>query len=394
MIRKMLVIAATAMVMVQGSAFAQETIKLGLINFDAGPFAVFAPFVKDGATLAVETLNAQGGALGRKYELVTQYHSGAPATAIAAATRLAEQQGVSFIAGLSSSSTSLALSPKLSAMNVLFLDSTAASDDLTGKNCQKNYFRVGLNDTTFINGVRALLKDSGTKSWDLFMGDYALGHDYAKRFTALVQENGGTVQKTLFVSPSVADVGSYISQLLVKPADGLMVLAPGTAGIVLAKQQQPFGLFAKYKSVFSVFSTNETIIAAQGDATAGMLTPQSYFWSMPGARNAAFVKAFEARFNRKPTFVDADTYLSFELLNQAILKAKSTDVAAVRTALAGLKAATIAGDVEMRAADHQLLRSLVITQATKVGDGKGDLTLKSVESMAKISPELNTECKM
>ncbi len=61
-----------------------------------------------------------------------------------------------------------------------------------------------------------------------------------------------------------------------------------------------------------------------------------------------FVKAFETRLNRKPTFVDADAYhLSYELLHQAIVKAKSTDVAAVRGALSGLNGATIIGDIEV-----------------------------------------------
>ena len=393
MFKRLLAVAAATLVL-QGGALAQETIKLGLVNIDSGPFTVFSPFIRDGATLAIETLNAQGGALGRKYELVTQTHAGTPAAALAAVTRLVEQQGVAFVAGLSSSSTSLAIGPKLAGLNALFLDSTAASDDLTGKNCQANYFRVGASDSTFINGLRSLVQQSGVKSWDLLMADYALGHDYAKKFTAMVQENGGTVQKTIFASVTATDVGSYISQLLVKPADGLMVLYPGTPGITLAKQQQPFGLFSKYKSVLSVFSTNETLIAAQGDTTAGMLSIQSYYWSMAGERNAAFVKAFEARYKRKPTFVDADTYLSYELLHQAIAKAKSTDVTAVRTALAGLKGATVIGDVEMRAADHQLLRPMVVVQAIKAGEGKGDFVLKSMEPVSKVRPELSPECKM
>ena len=52
MIKKILT-AAIATVVLQGSAIAQETVKLGLINFDSGPFAVFAPFIRDGATLAI-----------------------------------------------------------------------------------------------------------------------------------------------------------------------------------------------------------------------------------------------------------------------------------------------------------------------------------------------------
>ena len=53
----------------QGAAMAEDTIKLGVVNIDAGPFAVSGAFVNDGATFAVESLNAQGGVLGRKYEL-------------------------------------------------------------------------------------------------------------------------------------------------------------------------------------------------------------------------------------------------------------------------------------------------------------------------------------
>ena len=393
MINKLLAIAATA-VLLNGSAFAQEKIKVGLVNIDSGPFTVLAPFVQDGAVFAIETLNAQGGALGRKYELVTQTHVGTPAAAIAAANRLVEQQGVNFFAGLSSSSTSLGLSPKLAGMNALFLDTTGAADDLTGKGCQQNYFRIGVNDSFYINGFRALLKQSSVKSWDLIMGDYALGHDYAKRFTALVQESGGTVQKTLFPSMTAPDVGSFISQLLVKPAEGLMVVYPGSGAITLAKQQQPFELFAKYKSVLSVYSTNDTIIGAQGDTTAGMVSAQSYYWSMPGERNATFVKAFEARFKRKPTYLDADAYMSFEVLHAAILKARSTELVAVRSALSGLKTPSIVGDVEMRAADHQLLRPLAIVQAVNAGGGKGDFVLKGVEPTSKITPEVSLECKL
>ena len=55
------------------------------------------------------------------------------------------------------------------------------------------------------------------------------------------------------------------------------------------------------------------------------------------------------------------------------MKAGTADVAAVRAALAGLKVSTIVGDVEMRAADHQLLRPLIVVQATEAGEGKGEI---------------------
>jgi branched-chain amino acid transport system substrate-binding protein len=392
MLKKLLTAAAVAIAL-QGPAMAQ-TIKLGVVNMDTGPYAVSGAYVNDGAAFAVERLNAQGGALGRKYELITQNHAGTPASAIAAASRLVEQQGVSFFTGLNPSGTSLAIASKMSGLNALFIDATAASDDLTGKNCGENYFRVGITDGMMVNSFREQTIKSGIKSWDLLMADIAVGHDTAKRFTAAMQESGGKVNKTLFAPITASDLGSYIAQLLDKPADGLLMYYPSSGGIALVKQQQAFKLFEKYKMVLSASMVNEILIGAHGDASVGLWSAQSYFWTMPGDRNAAFVKAFEERYKRKPTYIDADAYMSFELVHQAILKAKSAEVPAVRAALAGLKAQTVVGDVEMRAADHQLLRPLVVVQAAKAGEGKGEIVMKSIEPTAQIAPPVSPECKM
>lgn len=392
---KRIAILTTLLAGLHGNASAQETIKVGFLNVDGGGITALAKYFTESSAFAIDTLNAQGGALGRKYELVTQTYAGSPAAGMAAAAKLVDQQGVSFFAGLFPSSVSLAISSKLPGMNALMIDTTAASSDLTGKACQANYFRIGVNDAMIMNAMREQIKKSGAKTWNAIVSDYAAGHDFSKSFSALVAESGGTMQMTLFAPPITTDFGSYISQLAAKPADGLMVMFTGTSAISLAKQQQQFGLFSKFKAIVahSAF-TNETFIDGQGDSTVGTNVAQSYHWSMTGERNAAFVKAFEARFKRKPNYYDADTYLSFTLLHAAIVKANSTEVAAVRTALSGLKSTTLVGDVEMRAGDHQLLRPLVGVQAFKVSEGKGDFKLKTVEPVALVTSSISPECKL
>ena len=380
-------------VMAQGGAFAQA-IKLGVVNIDGGPFAVSGGAINDGATFAVEMLNAKGGALGRKYELVIQNHDGPPASAIAAVNKLVQQHGVSFFTGLNPSGNSLAISAKLAGLDALFLDATAASDDLTGKACNANYFRVGINDSSQVGVMRELAQRNGIKTFDLMMADIAAAHDTNKKFVAMLPDIGGSVQKTLFAPMSATDHGGNIAQLLVKPAEALVLYYPGSAGIGLSKQQAPFGLYDKYKMVMSASMVNEILIAGQGDTTVGVWSSQSYFWTLPGPTNAEFVKAFEARFKRKPSYLDADAYLSFILVHEAIMKAKSADVAAVRTALSGLKASTIVGDVEMRAADHQLLRPLVVVQAVKVAPGKGEIVVRSIEPASKIGMVASADCKI
>src|SRR4029453_16605199 len=104
----------------------------------------------------------------------------------------------------------------------------------------------------------------------------------------------------------------------------------------------------------------------------------SYHASLPGKANEDFVAAFEKRFGQKPSYLAADAYLSFILVNEEIRKANSTDVAAVRKALEGLKLSTVVGDVEMRGADHQLVRPMVVVQAVKAAPGKGEVRVSSL----------------
>jgi branched-chain amino acid transport system substrate-binding protein len=394
MIKKSIAVLTLILGLHGSSAFAEDTIKLGVVNIDTGPFAVSGAFVNDGANFAVETLNAQGGALGRKYELFIQNHEGKPASAIEAAKKLVEEKGVSFFTGLNPSGTSLAIESKMPQLNALFIDDTAASNDLTGKGCTPNYFRVGITDGMQVKAFIELAKQSGVKSWDLMMADIAVGHDSAKLFAEAAKANGATINKTLYAPITASDLGPYIAQLLDHPADGLFMYYPSSGGIALIKQQAPFKLFEKYKTVLSSSMVNEILIGGQGDASVGLWSAQSYFWTLPGDVNASFVKAFEERFKRKPTYIDADAYLSFQLVHQAILKAGTADVAAVRKALEGLKATTIVGEVEMRAADHQLLRPLVVVQATKAGEGKGEITMRSVLARDVIQPALSPACKM
>jgi ABC-type branched-subunit amino acid transport system substrate-binding protein len=376
-----------------GTALAEDTIKLGVVNMDTGPYAVNGAFVNDGANFAVETLNAQGGALGRKYELIIQNHEGKPASAIEAAKKLVEEQGVSFFTGLNPSTTSLAIDSKMPGLNALFVDATAASNDLTGKGCTPNYFRIGITDGMQVNTFIELAKQSGVKSWDLMMADVAVGHDSAKLFAEAAKANDATINKILFAPITASDLGTYIAQLLDHPADGLFMYYPSSGGIALIKQQAPFKLFEKYKTVLSSSMVNEILIGGHGDASVGLWSAQSYFWTLPGDLNASFVKAFEERFKRKPTYIDADAYLSLDLVHQAILKAGTTDVDAVRKALEGLKTTTIVGEVEMRAADHQLLRPLVVVQATKAGEGKGEITMRSVLARDIVQPAVSPDCK-
>lgn len=384
-----LVMMGTAM---PAQAQGQGTIKIGLLTIDSGPFATYASLVEQGARTGVDILNAEGGALGRKFELVVQSHSGSPAAAVAAATKLAQQGGASMITGQTLSSHSLALVPKLDQLNVLMIDTYAQSNDLMTKSCAPNYFRVNTPDALTTRMMQDYVKQSGNKTWNLISVDYAAGQSFSKAFGELVQGMGGTVQQSLFAPSGTTDFGSQISQLS-KPADALVVTLFMSDGQSFAKQQKQFGLFEKYKTVIGNGFATDFQLEAHGDNVLGVVNALSWTAELPGARNAQYVKDFVLRTKRKPFYTDADTMVALEVFRAGVVKAKSTDAAAVRKALEGLKIATIFGSVDMRAADHHLIRQHGMAQVVKGANGKNEFVMKVVKSGPEIYPPASPDCK-
>ncbi len=397
MFRKLLalgILAAAAQIHAQAPASNTGPIRIGLMTVDSGPFAFFQSHLIDPVKYAVEQFNAAGGVLGgRKFEVVIQAHAGTPAGALATAQKLVQEGNAPFLTGFNTSSMSLALAPRLAAWNAILIDASTTSDELVSKTCNLNYFHASTTDSMAANLLRSVLKSSGAKTWNLIAPDYAMGHDFNKRFSSVVQELGGTVQTAVFAPLGTADFGSHISQLAAKPADGLAVVVIGADAMAFAKQQKQFGLFPKFKTVVSSNFTNDIVLGAQGDTTVGAWSSTSYSPEMPGPKNAAFVKAWIERFKRPPSYIEADNYQAMEVLKAAIEKAGSSDPTAVRKALAGLKTTTIMGDVEMRAADHLLVRPMALIQVESAGEGKGKMALRRVEPATTVTPPPAMNCE-
>lgn len=386
---------ASALALATPLAFAQGSgpIKVGLLLIDSGPFATHAGLIESGARTAVDLLNGEGGALGRKFELVIQSHSGTPAAAVAAATKLAQQGGVSVILGQTLSSHSLALVPRLEALNVLQIDHYAQSNDLMTKSCAPNYFRVNTPDALTTRMMQEYVKSTGAKSWNLISMDYAAGQSFAKGFSDLVGGMGGAVQQSLFSPQGTADFGSYISQLG-KPADALVVTLFMSDGQSFAKQAKQFGLFDKYKTVIGNGFATDFQLDAHGDNVLGVVNSLSWTPELAGDRNAWYVKEFVIRNKRRPFYTDADVMAALEVFRAGVIKAKSTEPAAVRKALEGLKTDMIFGKgIEMRAADHHLIRQHGMAQVVKGSGGKNSFQMKVIKSGPEVFPPASPECK-
>jgi branched-chain amino acid transport system substrate-binding protein len=199
----------------------------------------------------------------------------------------------------------------------------------------------------------------------------------------------------LFAPFGTPDFGAKISELGSDPAEGLFVTIFGSDAINLAKQQQQFGLFKKYKMVLGNSFVIPQTLPAQGENVLGVYQTLGFVPGFPGAKADAFVKAYKEKYNGElPPYTGADQYTAIELMAAAINKAGSTDINAVRAALEGLKADSVFGSIEVRAGDHQLVRPIAINQIVNGSDGKPTYQIKKIEPGAEIIPPVDPACKM
>ena len=189
-----------------------------MLLIDSGPLAGLKETQQKAVNLAIEQINAAGGAAGKKLEADFITYPGTPDTAVDGATRAVQKDGALFITGMDTSAVSPALSAKLAALNALMVEVYAQADALTGKNCSANFFRANVNDSMLMNAAGQFLKEKNVKKWDILAVDYSSGRDAAEKFKTLVKSQGGSVGKVLFAPFGTADFGAKISELGADPA--------------------------------------------------------------------------------------------------------------------------------------------------------------------------------
>ncbi|HEX7439337.1 MAG TPA: ABC transporter substrate-binding protein, partial [Caldimonas sp.] len=125
-------------------AQAQDTIKIGEINSYKAQPAFLEPY-KKGWELAVEEVNAAGGVLGKKLQVVSRDDNANPGDAVRVAEELVSREGVALIAGTFLSNIGLAVTDFAKQRKVFFLAAEPLTDKITWQNGNRYTFRLRPN---------------------------------------------------------------------------------------------------------------------------------------------------------------------------------------------------------------------------------------------------------
>ena len=340
----------------------QEAVRIGHLTPRTGFLGQLGVYGLNAARMAIEEINAAGGAGGRQLELIDE-DSVNPGTAVTKAEQLIERDKVVALLGEISSASALAIGEAAQRYKSLYINTGANSDALRGENCNRYMFHVEGCNTMYTKTIgrwqlaENLIKDS---KWYFLTADYAFGHDLRRVSQRFYTENGGTIAGDELVPTNSVDFSAYILNIRSAAPDMIYLNLAGVDQTNFLKQYSEYGLDIPLTG--GVMDTGQ-FWGAGLDALSGYWQSLWYHGlDLPAAQ--AFTEAYQERHDMPPENQAWGDYVAVKILAQAIAEADSTEADDLVAYLeSGAKFDILkARQGSFRKRDHQLLQEMYIVK--------------------------------
>jgi branched-chain amino acid transport system substrate-binding protein len=332
-----------------------QPIKIGEINSYSGIGAPFTGPYKAGVEMAVEEINAKGGVLGRKLEVLFRDDKGQPAEAVKHAQELVESEKVALIAGTFLSNVGLAVSDWAKQNKVMFVAAEALTEALTWS--KGHDYAVRLRPNTYEQG-RMLAEKAGKMKyvkWATIGPNYEYGKRAWETFRDRLKELKPDVQVVGEHWPTLGKIepGPLVTAILSQNPDALYVSLFGSDWLAFVREAQKRGLFQKMFVVGILLGEPEYIDPLKLEAPEGMLVTGYPWYDIKAQAHQDWVARYTKRGDKPPTLGALIGYVTYQAIAEGIRKAGSTDTGKLVAAFKGLKVETPIGPITFRAVDGQ-----------------------------------------
>lgn len=300
---------------------AQDVIKIGHLTPKTGFLGVLGEYATLGIKLAVDQLNAAGGANGKMFELISE-DSMNPDVATTKAQRMIERDQVDFLIGEISSASALAISQVAARNKKLFIAVGPRSDVLRGKSCSEYMFCCDIPNTVMVNAVGGALKREGMVDGKKFMtltADYVFGHDLLKAAKTFFDANNATLVTDELVATDVTDFSPFLLKVRQTQPDVVCLNLAGNQVTNFVKQYAEFGL--PYPTVGFNLNTADAWAAGVGNLSGTWPTPWYDTLNTEGSK--AYVSAFKEANGKLPENHSWISYVAMNIMAKAIGETKS-----------------------------------------------------------------------
>jgi branched-chain amino acid transport system substrate-binding protein len=351
-----------------------QTVRIAYIDPLSGPFAGVGSNLLKHFQFTVDAINAkQLAGPGVKFEMVSFDNKASPQETLTVLKQVIDQ-GIRYVVQGQGSGAALALIDAIEkhnernpAQSILFLNYAAVDPDLTNSKCSFWHFRFDANTDMKMEALTTYIKDRPeVKNVFLINQNYSHGQQVARVAKELLSKKRPDIKivgEDLHPLGQVRDFAPYIAKMRAANADTVITGNWGPDLALLLRAARDAGLNANFYTYYAGVIGTPTAVGPAGENRMRQVA----YWhpNIAGYPGEQQYLEFKKKFNEE--WYALATHTSLTMLADAMMRTGSTDPLKVAYAMEGAKMASLHGDIEMRAADHQLLQPLWISSWTKVG---------------------------
>ena len=283
----------------------KPTLKIGCLTDMSGPYKDLAG---PGAVAAVHQALEEFGvsAKGFNVEVLVADHLNKPDVGTTVARQWYDRDGVDLIVEVANSGVALAVAGVAKEKNKVYLNSGAATSDLTAAACNANTIHWVYDTYMLAKSTGGAMVGAGGDSWYFITADYAFGHALQRDTTAFITAAGGKVLGSIaYPFPGTTDFSSLLIQAQASGAKVLGMANAGTDTINTIKQAQEFGIKMKLAGLL-VFITD--VHALGLNVAKGIVLTDSFYWDLNDRTRAFSNRIAPKAPGIRPSMVQAGTY--------------------------------------------------------------------------------------
>ena len=353
------------------AAQAADTIKIGDINSYKRLPGHTIPY-RNGAVLAVETINAKGGVLGKELEMISRDDQGKPGESIRIAEELFTSDEVVMITGSLFSHVGLALASYAGQKKRLYLAAEPLADALVWGKGNRYTFRLRPSTHMQASMLAEIAAENPAKRWATIAPNYAYGKDAVAAFKKALMEKRPDVEFVTEQWPGLfkIDAGAEVQALEASKPDAIYNVTFGADLAKFVREGSLRELFKDRMVLGLLTGEPEYLDPLKDEAPEGWVVTGYPWYAIEEPAHKAFVEAYQARWDDYPRIGSLVGYNTILSIAAAIEKAGSTETEALVEAMKGLTLDTPSGEITYRAIDHQSTMGAWVGTTT-VKDGQG-----------------------
>jgi len=363
-------------------ATAQEVLRIAYVDPLSGPFANVGEAGLKHFQFMADELNRGNAAPGVTFEVVGFDNKVSPQETLNVFKQIVDR-GIRYVTQGNSSAVAVALSDAVQKHNernpgkeIVYLNYAAVDPDLTNSKCHFFHFRLDANSDMKMEALTTeLAKNQKIKKVYLINQNYSFGQAVTRAAKADLKRKRPDIEivgDDLHPLGQVKDFAPYVAKIKAAGADTVITGNWGNDMSLLVKAAKDAGLNVTFYTYYAGFAGVPTAVGEAGIDRLKQIT--EWHTNVPSKELERVNAEFKKKYNLDWWFLRVHTGMN--MLAEAAKRAKSTDPVKVAQALSGMKFATEFGEVEMRAADHQMIQPLYISTFVRTAAKGGPKDVK------------------